>query len=200
MPTPPDFTNGTALDASSLNQVGLWKIAAASFSGITTGAPLDVNNVFSSDFTNYRLIVRIAVTGQNNSSLCLRMRTVAAQEAGSLYNYGWGGSYVQPGPVFQWGGYSITNPFAPDTFFFAGATPGIGYSGQMSIDLFSPNAPRQTRFVGQGYTDYTGANYNVAIHGAGELQTATAYTGFRIFPSTASGSYTGEYALYGYRK
>jgi hypothetical protein len=195
----PVFAAGDVLRATDMNAVGMWKVAGASFSGITTGAPLDVNNVFSSDYTNYRLIVRIAVTGQNNSSLCLRMRTVAAQETGSLYNYGWGGSYVQSGPVFQWGGYSITNPFAPDTFFFAGATPGIGYTGTISMDLFSPNATRQTRFVGQGYTDYTGANYNVAIHGAGELQTSTAYTGFRIFPSTASGSYTGEYALYGYK-
>jgi hypothetical protein len=195
----PTFTVGETLRAADMNAVGMWRVAGASFSGITTGAPLDVNNVFSSDYTNYRLIIRVAVTGQNNSSLCLRMRTVAAQENSAVYNYGWGGSFVQPGPTFGWAGYSVTNPFTPDTFFFAGTTPGIGYSGQAVVDILSPNATRQTRFVGQGFTDYTGANYNVMIHGGGEVGTSTAYTGFRIFPSTASGSYTGEYALYGYK-
>jgi hypothetical protein len=182
------------------DKIGLIKIASAGFTGVTTGAPLDVNGVFSSLFTNYRLVVRASVTGANNSSLCLRMRTATTQENGAVHNYGWGGSYVQPGPVFGWGGYSVTNPFTPDTFFFAGITPGIGYSGQASIDIFSPNAPRQTRFLGQGYTDYTGANYNVMIHGGGEVGTSTVYTGFRIFPSTAAGVYTGEYTLYGYTK
>lgn len=196
----PTFTVGETLRAADMNAVGMWKVASASFSGITTGAPLDVNSVFSSDYTNYRLVVRIAVTGANNSSLCLRMRTVAAQENGAVYNYGWGGSYVQAGPVFQWGGYSISSPFAPDTFFFAGTTPGIGYSGQATIDIFSPNVARETRFIGQGWTDYTGTNYNVMLHGGGQIGTSSVYTGFRIFPSTATGSYTGEYTLYGYNK
>jgi hypothetical protein len=196
----PDFSPGEVLTAAAMDRIGLWEVASASFSGITTASPLDVNSVFSGDFTNYRLVVRIAVTGADNSSICLRMRTVAAQENGAVYNYGWGGSYVQSGPVFQWGGYALTNPFTPDTFFFAGTTPGIGYSGQATIDIFSPNVARQTRFIGQGWTDYTGANYNVMLHGGGEVGTSTAYTGFRIFPSTASGSYTGEYTLYGYNK
>ena len=196
----PNFSPGEVLTASAMDSIGLWKVASASFSGITTGAPLDVNSVFSSDYTNYRLIIRVAVTGQNNSSLLLRMRTVAAQENAAVYNYGWGGSYITTGPTFNYAGYSSNNPFTPDTAWFAGASPGIGYSGTTSIDILSPNATRQTRFVGQSYTDYTGAIYNVAINGAGEVGTSTAYTGFRIFPSTASGSYTGEYALYGYNK
>jgi hypothetical protein len=193
----PNFSPGEVLTAGAMDSIGLWKVASASFSGITTGAPLDVNSVFSSDYTNYLLLLRCAQTVANGSTV-IRMRTVAAQENGSVYNYGWGGAYVSSGPAFNFGGYALSNPFTPDNAFFSGISAGTGYTGSARLEIMSPNVARATRFIGQAFTDYTGLYYNVSLSGAGEVATLTQYTGFRLFP--VSGTISGEYTLYGYNK
>jgi hypothetical protein len=193
----PSFNVGEVLTAADMNAVGLWKIANATFTGITSAAPLDVNGVFSSNYSNYLLLLRSSQTVANGS-LIIRMRTVSAQEAGAVYNYGFGGAYVGAGPVYNFGGFAQTNPFGPDTGFFGGITPGNGYSGNSRFDIYSPNEARATRFAGQGYTDYTGTWYNASLLGNGEVATNTQYTGFRLFPN--AGTAAGEYTVYGYRK
>jgi hypothetical protein len=194
------FTTGEVLTAADTNTYlansGLVYIAGATFSGITSGAPLDVNSVFSSTYTNYLLLLRSSQTVANGA-FQLRMRTVAAQYAGAAYDYGWGGSYVNATPTYFFGAYSATNPFAPDTSFWTGMTAANGYSATSKIDIMSPNEARETRIFGQGYTNYQGTYYNVAVEGSGNLGTTTQYTGFRIFP--VSGTSAGEYQLYGYR-
>ena len=184
-------SGGTAVGNS-----GLVYIAGASFSGITSGAPLDVNSVFGSTYTNYVLVLRVSQTVADGSFL-LRMRTVSTLESGSVYNYGWLGTYVGAGPSYNYTGYATTNPFAPDSFLYTGISAGTGYSGQSRLDIMSPNVTRETRILGQSYTNYSGTYYNVAIHGTGEVATTTAYTGFRLYPS--AGTLSGEYQLYGYR-
>lgn len=193
----PVFASGDVLNASDMNNVGLWKIATATYSGITSAAPLDVNNVFSADYTNYVILFRSSQTTANGA-LQIRMRTVGAQEAGAVYNYAWGGSYVGAGPAYNFGGFSVTNPFAPDTAFFTGISAGNGYSGTSRLEIHSPNAARATRLLCQAYTDYTGTFYNVAISGSGEVATSTQYTGFRIYP--VAGTASGQYTVYGYRQ
>jgi hypothetical protein len=193
----PVFTAGEVLRAQDMNAVGMWKVASATFSGITTGAPLDVNSVFSSNYTNYLLTFNVSATVAN-AIVQLRMRTVAAQEAGAVYNFGWNGQWVSAGPVYNEGAFSTANPFAPETAFFSGVSAGTGYSGTSRVEIYSPNATRQTRITGQSYTDYTGTFYNVVLAGSGEVSTSTAYTGFRIYP--AAGTISGEYTLYGYNK
>jgi hypothetical protein len=192
----PDFSPGEVLTAAAMDKIGLWEVASASFSGITTGAPLDVNSVFSSDYTNYLLTFRASATVAN-AIVQLRMRTVAAQEAGAVYNFGWNGQWVSAGPVYSEGAFSTANPFAPETGFFSGITAGNGYSGTSRVEIYSPNATRATRITGQSYNDYTGTFYNVVLAGSGEVSTNTAYTGFRIFP--VAGTISGEYTLYGYK-
>jgi hypothetical protein len=192
----PSFASGEVLTAADMNAVGMWKVAGASFSGITTGAPLDVNSVFSSDYTNYLLTFRASATVAN-AVVQLRMRTVATQEAGAVYNFGWNGQWVSAGPVYSEGAFSTANPFAPETAFFSGVSAGNGYGGTSRVEIYSPNATRATRITGQSYTDYTGTFYNVVLAGSGEVGTSTAYTGFRIYP--VAGTISGEYTLYGYK-
>jgi hypothetical protein len=179
------------------DKMGLFKIANGTFSGITTGAPLDVNGVFSSLYTNYVLHLRSATTSGATASVNVRMRTALAQEAGSVYNFAHAGSWVNSGPVFQFGQFSVTNPFTPETSFWTGINAGLTYSGSSRIDIFSPNVARQTRFMSQSWVDYDGARYNVAMSATGEVGTNTQYTGFRLFPQ--AGTISGEYILYGYR-
>jgi hypothetical protein len=192
----PIFAAGDVLRATDMNGVGLWKVASATFSGITTGAPLDVNSVFSSNYSNYVLHLRASQTG-SNSSVQIRMRTVSTQETRAVYNYGWGGSFVTSTPTYNFAAYSVTNPFSPDTSYWTGITAAAGYSGTTRLDIWDPNNARQTRIQGQAYTDYNGTYYNVAVSGTGEVGTSDVYTGFRLFP--IAGTISGEYTLYGYK-
>ena len=152
--------------------------------------------MFGSTYTNYVLVLRVSQTVANGS-MVMRMRTVSTLESGTNYNFGWVGSYVGAGPTYNYTGFSITNPFSPDTSFYTGISAGIGYSGQSRLEIMSPNQARETRILGQGYSNYSGTYYNVAIHGTGEVTTNTVYTGFRLYPS--AGTSSGEYQLYGYR-
>jgi hypothetical protein len=187
----------TAADTNTyLANSGLVYVAGASFSGVTSGAPLDVNSVFSSTYTNYLLVLRVSQTVATGSTV-FRMRTVSTLETGSVYSYAWAGTYIGVGPVYNFAGYATTSPFAPGTEMFAGIAAGAGYSGNARIDILSPNVARGTRIQGQAYTDYSGTYYNTALTAGGEVGTSTQYTGFRLYPS--AGTASGEYALYGYR-
>lgn len=191
----PVFVLGDKWEPSDANAIGLWRIANATFTGITSGAPLDVTSVFSSDYDNYKIIIRsnqTVATGNNR----FRMRTASTVETAGLYNYATYGSWVAAGPTYNFNNFATTNPFAPDTAFYFGGV-GNGYSVTATYDIFSPNETRNTRISGSFYLDYSGSVYNVAMQSVGELQTSTAYTGIRIYPD--SGSMAGEYWIYGYR-
>ena len=194
------FTAGEILTAADTNAYlansGLVYIAGATFSGITSGAPLDVNSVFSSTYTNYVLVLRVSQTVATGSTV-FKMRTVSTLESGSIYSYAWGGTYIGVGPVYNFAGYATTSPFAPATEMFAGIAAGAGYSGTARIEIQSPNVARGTRMLGQAYTDYSGTYYNTSLTAGGEVSSSTQYTGFRLYPS--AGTASGEYQLYGYR-
>lgn len=194
------FSDGVSLPASDINTFltnsGLVYIAGASFSSVTSGAPLDVNSVFSSTYTNYLLVLRVSQTVATGSTV-FRMRTAGAADSGAIYSYAWGGTFIGVGPVYNFAGYATTNPFSPATEMFTGIAAGAGYSGTARIDIQSPNVARGTRMLGQAYTDYSGTYYNTALTAGGEVSSVTQYTGFRLYPT--AGTASGEYALYGYR-
>jgi hypothetical protein len=194
------FTTGEVLTAADTNAYlansGLVYVAGASFSNITTGAPLDVNSVFSSTYKNYVLILRIEQTTAAGSFL-IRLRTTGAQEAGAVYNMYYGGGYVGAGPSYNWNGYSSTPPATPDTYYFSGMVPASNYNSGSRHEIMNPQAAQATRFLSQSFTSYQGTYSNVALTGSGSVENTTSYTGFRLFPITGTSS--GEYQLYGYR-
>lgn len=185
-------SGGTAVGNS-----GLVYVAGGTFSGINAAAPLDVNGVFSSLYTNYRIYIRASCTVANAVGVAMRMRTASTIQSSALYNFGWGGHYIGSGPSYNWAGYAVANPFSPEQSFFLGGAPGNGYSSTIQFDLYSPNVARQTRFTGQAYTDYTGTYYTTSLSGSGELSDSSSYTGFRLW--SYAGTIAGEYVIYGYR-
>jgi hypothetical protein len=195
------FTTGEVLTAADTNTYlansGLVYVAGATFSGVTSAAPLDVNSVFTSTYKNYCLILRQSQTVANSGGLMLRMRTVAAQEATAVYNFVTGGGFVSAAPSYFWTTYSFSNPFSPSTSFFTGLDAGNTYEARGKIDILSPQEALSTNIIGQAMTQYTGSNYHASVQLGGFMSNTTQYTGFRIYPT--SGTASGEYALYGYR-
>jgi len=175
MPTPPDFTAGTALAAASLDKIGLWKVA----NGTATAGTLIIANCFSSDYDNYRLY--IGATGNNGAEVTGQLR-VGGTTANTNYNWAlWG---MVEGSGFT--SYTITaQPYFTLTY-------GVGlFLG----DIYGPNLAQQTWLDGQQNMDVFGSIYYRRV--GSRHTTATAYTDLVL---TIGSSITIRYAIYGYNK
>lgn len=180
MATPPVFVNATALDASSLNAIGLWLVKTQTVGSAVSS--VTVTNAFSADFDNYRVIYD-GGTASANTSLSLR---IGAATTGYQYAL-----------VYQQ--YNATTPLG------TGSTTGLSFveSGRTStvknslnVELFGPYLTTYTGFRSLS-TDYL-ATSGYVVSGAGFLNNTTSYTDLVMFPQT--GTITGgTIRIYGYR-
>lgn len=197
MATPPDFSTGQVLTAAHMDAVGMWLVKAENSVTATNASPYGVQSVFTSDYRNYRLMW-YASQATANASFSIQFYTgTNTPYTSAFYNYGWGGSYVSAGPVYGFGGFSASNPFAPDTLLYLGSSIASTYSAHGWLDIYAPQTTTSTRVAGQAFTPYTGVYYNTALHGTGAVEASTQFTGFRFIPS--AGTTTITYRLYGYR-
>jgi hypothetical protein len=181
MPTPPDFTNGTALDASSLNAVGLWKIADGTFAGATT---FDVTG-FSSTFTEYRLILRTRRVDTAGAGTF----TGQIRSSGTPITTG----YYQGSARFTYLGVVAAEYLRNNASNFVfGASDSFGVSSLFSYDISATSGVGFT-FTGGGY--FTGQAYQLSSGGA--VASGIAYD--RIRMSYDFGTHSGVWELFGYR-
>jgi len=190
MPTPPDFTNGTALDASSLDKIGLWLIETKD---VTATATIDFTSVFSTDYRAYRLVWDY-LQNTSTADLYLQYRSASGVLA-TGYTWGYGGSYTNSGtPVF--GGFSVQNAAQTSAYIGSGAI-AIGRTSGW-IDLYNP----QNAVGSYGNGQAVSLNYNatltyVTLSGGILHNTTDARTGIRL--TCNAGTMTGKFSLYGYR-
>jgi len=182
MPTPPDFTAGTALAAASLDAIGLWKVGGSTFTAVTT---FDITG-FSSTYSRYRVVIttrRVDVTGMGTFTAKLHNGGTAISTGyyegmdfasylgttGSKYSRNNGADWI-------WGNSDSAAATSPWTY-----------------DLFA--------LTGQGAT-YTGGGFSVGeaqgIKGGGSNGTTSAYDRIRI--AYDYGTHTGRWTLYGYNE
>jgi len=176
MATPPDFTNGTALDASSLNKIGLWEVTSTT---IGTGvSSVTVSNCFSSAFDSYRVVLR--------GTTCTNIDWLKLTLSGAT-----GLSYAYNIPYYN---YTTVGTF----YYLSAGANHIGFivtgttmSG--SMDIHNPFATAATGF----YT--TGASETYVNAGGGYNSNVTSSTGFTLTPN--AGTLTGGTVnVYGYGK
>jgi len=178
MPTPPDFVNATALDASSLNAVGLWLVDQKT---VTAQSTITFDNLFTSDFANYLFTINFSAvststtfryllraSGSNNAS----NNTVSTgfyQTVGTATVVG----DVQAAITYGKYGYSDTN----------------GAAG--TLQVLQPKLANYTYAHSDILANNFLAHYDM-VH-----QTTTAYDGIEF--TTAAGTMTGTIRVYGYR-
>jgi hypothetical protein len=179
MPTPPDFTNGTPLDASSLNSIGLWLVKTVTIGNGVSSVP--VNDAFSSAWENYKIIISM----NNNSSgggnsMLLQLNGITSN---SYYTIGtfaaWATSISQliGSPINSW---PIGFPFA-------------GLHNSCDVEIFSPfrSDARTTAKSGMSAPAYA-SDYS---H---QVTTTASTTGFSL-SIAAGGTFTGgSIYVYGY--
>ena len=183
------FTTGEVLTASDtntyLNNGGLVYITQTS---ATSGSSLSVDNVFSSTYSNYRILIDGYQPATGGTALYLRMRVGGADANGNDYYGALVGTYVDASSSnIQANGvsYMVTGIYNSAT------TIAIG---QCSMDVFGPNRTERTFF------GITATLYNTQFGGRagfGEHNLTTAYTGFTLYPS--SGNFSNfRVWVYGY--
>ena len=181
MATPPVFTAGQVLTAAQMNKIGLWEVyPETAVTGVST---ITRDGVFTSDFTNYLLII----TGTNASSGNMNMQfRVGGVTAATNYNAQF--LYV-----------SSTTVSASRTNGSTGFTTGtVGpQTNSIFTNIYGPQIAAVTAITS---SNYFAASTTIAERQEwfGNHSTATAYDGFII--TTSGGTFTGNYALYGYNK
>jgi len=177
MPTPPDFTAGTALAAASLNKVGLWEVGSITFTG-QTGANLD--SVFTADFRNYLIVADFTTSASETIVYQLR--------AAGVTNTGLNVQSVQE--YFTWGTAAafynqLTNQNY--SYFAYGNTNGVG----VTMNLYGPQLAKYT-YATTASSAITFPSSSVAKH-----EVTTQYDGIRI-ASFGTATITGKVMVYGY--
>ena len=184
--------NGTVLTADSGEATGL-KWATPSSGGLvlinstafTTSAAVNVNNVFSATYTNYKVIVRTtATTAGGDSTLNMRLRVGGVDATTAYTNQRTYSFSTTTGSeqVSTWYGLEY-NPTYP---IQVGET-----------DLFGPAVASLTYGI-QSIPKINNAGTIVSIQASLYHTTATAYDGFSLIAS--SGNVTGTVEVYGYAK
>ena len=196
--TYPSFATGEVLTAADMNAVGLWRVtgctvtsvggtAATASNGVITigtgNTSVTVNNAFSADYDNYRIIVS-DVGGTNDISFQLQFVGYTAN--------GYNGAFQFVNYTSNTAATASNNNAA--AFSFVGATGTTGNNGGGFIDLMSPfDSTAWTRIVAQPITYQNISGSYTGFHGV-----TASHTGFILTPG--AGTWTGgTIRVYGYR-
>jgi hypothetical protein len=185
-----EATNTTQYyDGAAWQSVGITPglVCVQAETAFTTAASVTANNVFTSSYTNYRLMIKM--TGSANTSCPFVLRVGGTNATGANYNYQ---SFLASSTTLE--GSRATNQSS-----FSLQIPGGAFFATAIFELFAPAVAEATIFMTQQFKN-DGANttpYSYpAIYGNHTL--STAYDGFSFSP--LSGTVTGTYTIYGYSK
>jgi hypothetical protein len=188
--TPGTATAGDVLTASFLNASVLRNLDAVglihlkTFTATAATSPLSVTSVFSSAYSNYRVVIYMAPSTSIGCTLRL-LNSVGTQITDANYAY----SNVRTDSS---GGSSFVNDSNGRNQTSAAL---ITTSRQfvLSLDFYSPNLVLPTIITGTG-SMALGNNYSFSA----SLDLTTQATGFDFILST--GNVTGTISVYGYTK
>ena len=162
-------------NTSTLENQGLTLINTTAFSAVSS---VSFNDVFSSTYTNYKVI--LDVQPSTSATVSLRFKT-ATDDTGSVYS-------------FQ--NLKATSTTVAGTRTLSATSIDInGGAGNKYIytwDITEPNTTQDTIVFS------TANEYMLSWYATYYVDTTTQYTGFSIFPST--GTITGKASIYGYKK
>jgi hypothetical protein len=177
MPTPPDFTNGTPLDASSLNAAGLWLVKSDT---VPTGvSSYVVTGAFSTDYDNY-LITVSGGSATTNSTINFRCGT---QASGYRLNYLYA-SYTSAPQAF--------GSVSENAIFYTGFQNTTGLNALIHVSNPFLAAPTLITADGGSIGNFTGRVQGMEPGN-------TSFTSFTLL--SGSGTMTGaRIRVYGYRK
>ena len=176
----PSFNSGEVLTATDMNAVGLWLIKTQTVG--TAVATVEVTDVFSSSYNNYRIVY----SGGTNSANTNLNVTFGVGTTWTVTNYFGGTSYINVGG----GTWQLVANNGGASFIGGGAAA----FPQIALDVYNPNLATTTYAFGPYHRLDNGWIGETRIQQAGSTQ----FTSFRI--QTGAGTITGgTIRVYGFR-
>jgi hypothetical protein len=176
--------NGSAWDSPAGQPFlvpGLTLLADSTFTAQTS---VSINDVFSSEFDNYKVVITTDLTTGTQSFL-LRYRVAGADNSTANYTY----------QLLDAASTSVTGARITGATSGGIGTLAAGSPNATELTIYNPN--RAERTLHQSY--HMGAIANAYIRfDSGVFTATTQFTGFTIFP--ASSTITGRLQVYGLRK
>lgn len=181
--------NGSAwvyLSTSTANPVGLELIKSQT---ATSGTSVQVDDVFSSTYENYKIVISDARTSSSLAGIALKLKNSSGVSSTSYY---WAFVYVQ--------GYGTNTVLANSgansaSWDFGSVITTI--PGGSTVDLFSPFLARETSFASCPTDVRTGGR--PPAQASGFHNSATSYTGVEISSGSGVSFANINIRVYGYR-
>ena len=182
MATPPVFTAGQILTAAQMNKVGMWLVTNATFTGVSA---VNVNDCFTSDYENYRLIFKVDASS-TSQNVAFRLRASGTDSTASYYFSGLAGNLAADTTAYFTRSNNASSATVATTFSTGVRT--------MDLTVYGPQLARATFFSGWYTSSNEFINYNVG----GGHNVATAYDGFSLLAGAGSpATIGGEYWVFG---
>lgn len=190
-------TNGQILTADSTAATGVkWATPATSSSGLTfisktswsAAASVTVDNVFTSTYQNYLIVINDWVGSAYNIIPQMQMRYGSSTSGSVIYGSSFGMPYSGGSLVVQ----STTAEAALNFWRYIG--DGSGSFISVNVERVGTGSGQKALVNGIGVTDAGCEQYKFA----GIWTDIQAYTGFVL--KTSSGTSTGNVSVYGYAK
>ena len=162
---------------------GITLITSSTFSAVSS---VSVNNCFTSDYTNYRLIFNVS-HGTNNTKL-MRLRASGTDNTDSTYN--WAGYYLRTDASAA----GNIRSSAQTSWVLITASVSQSYRGVM--DIIAPALSQVTTATGTANTKETDGGKYVWQSG-GSFENTNSFDGFTF--TTGGGTISGTIRVYGYK-
>lgn len=188
----PSFATGEVLTAADMNAVGMWHLGTFTASG--TSRALICDNIFTSDYDNYRVVLRMNSTIQTNAFFYQYLDTngnsVTSGYYGTVYNQDYASATT-----------GFLGTLAANTVQYIGYLPNSGGGASMlsaSFDIFQPRLSTIATAIVGSQTGISSGAYFAGGQIMGQMTNSTAHRGLR-FDNGGAGNLTGVVRVYGYR-
>lgn len=154
----------------------------------TTVSAINVNSVFTSTYTNYRIVFNPSAASAGGS-ITVKMR---ASGTDTSTNYATRTFYGSPAT----GGVYASDSLGTDEWYLGNISTTSG-TGNGVIDIYNPQTTVPTAITAQFLGGETGVGIFTYLT-AGHQNSATQFDGLSFLIS--AGTFTGTYTIYGYSK
>jgi hypothetical protein len=184
----PTFSSGEVLRAADMNAVGMWRVGGTSFAST---AAVQVDNVFTSDYRNYRIVVD--TFGVSNGNTC---RLTYINSSGTEVTSGYFSTMYWLDYASQLTTLNAVGGATFITLLYLAANNQPGSAG--TFDITTPQLTTEgTHLTG----NHLGVNAGTAFSGGftlGSVQATTSMRGFWL-RSALGTNMTGSVSVYGYK-
>ena len=154
----------------------------------TTVSAININSVFTSTYTNYRIVFNPSAASAGGS-ITMKMRASATDTS---TNYVTRTFYGSPAT----GGVYASDSLGNDEWYLGNISTTSG-TGNGVIDIYNPETTVPTAITAQFLGGETGVGIFTYLT-AGHQNSATQFDGLSLLIS--AGTFTGTYTIYGYSK